>query len=74
MDATPSPLGPGGGVGEGQPLHWLWQPAPQYSAVPPQKPNWLQQRQLAHVAPPNCEPHLWTGLQPVHWLWQPAPQ
>jgi hypothetical protein len=53
-------------------VHWLWQPAPQYSGVLPQNPNWLQQRQLAHFAPPPCEPHLWS--QPLHWLWQPAPQ
>jgi hypothetical protein len=42
--------------------------------VLPQNPNSLQQRQLPHLAPPACEPHLWTGLQPLHWLWQPSPQ
>ena len=38
-----------------------WHPAPQYDAVLPQKPNWLQQLPLSQTAPPLPAPHCSTG-------------
>ena len=49
--------GGGGGGGAQVWLHWLWQPAPHQGSPLPQKPHWLQQRQLGQSAPPAWLPH-----------------